>query len=142
MAVRLFFEAKLPPGACPPAALRKAAEAALSGPLSRGPVNVVYTGDAGIRKLNKRFLGKDRVTDVIAFNYPPSPVKGAVLGEVYVCVPQARRQAAGLGHSLSAELLVLTVHGALHLSGMDDATRAQRAAMNAKTSRLLNKLRF
>lgn len=140
MAVNIFFMAVAPEAAGNGGLLKKAAAAALGRAFAKGTVNVVYTGDAGIKKLNRQFLGKNRPTDVIAFNYPPAPGPGAVLGEVYVCVPQARRQAKAMGHELMTELLVLTVHGALHLAGMDDATQALRTAMNRKTARLLKKI--
>ncbi len=138
MPINVFFEVKTPASA-ETAALRKAAALAL-GAHARKPVNLVFTDGPGIKKLNRRFLGKDRLTDVIAFNFPHSPVPGADWGEIYVCVPVAARQAKTMGHSALAELLVLTVHGALHLAGMDDSTPELRRAMNLKTARILKKL--
>lgn len=138
MPINIFFEVKTQASA-ESAALKKAAALAL-GPHARKPVNLVFTGGPGIKKLNRRFLGKDRLTDVIAFNFPPSPVPGADWGEIYVCVPVAARQAKAMGHSALTELLVLTVHGALHLAGMDDSTPALRRAMNLKTAKVLKKL--
>ncbi|MDA8129870.1 MAG: rRNA maturation RNase YbeY [Elusimicrobia bacterium] len=137
MPLDVFFEGAKP--AVDKALLAKAAALGL-GRHSRRQVNLVYTGGPAIRKLNKAFLGKDRLTDVIAFNLPPAPVPGSPWGEIYVCVPVAARQARAMGHSLLTELLVLTVHGALHLAGMDDATPALRRRMNEKTARLLRKL--
>lgn len=136
----LFFEAAAPAAikAATPA-LRKAAALGL-GRHAKKPVNVIYTGGAGIKKLNKAFLGKDRLTDVIAFNLPPAPVPGSPWGEIYVCLPVAARQARAMGHSLLTELLVLTAHGALHLAGWDDATPALRARMNRRTAALLKKI--
>ena len=139
MAVSVFFG----PGASAASGHRRALARAAALGLGRNAsrrVNLVYTGGPAIRKLNKAFLGKDRLTDVIAFNLPPAPVPGAPWGEIYVCVPVAARQAGAMGHSLLTELLVLTVHGALHLSGMDDATPALRRAMNVRTAALLKKL--
>ncbi len=139
MPIKIFFEVKTPASAQAPA-LKKAAALALGARNARRPVNLVFTGGPGIKALNRRFLGKDRLTDVIAFNFPPSPVPGADWGEIYVCVPVADRQARVMGHSALAELLILTVHGALHLAGMDDSTPALRRAMNLKTAKLLKKL--
>ena len=139
MPITIFFEVKTPASAAT-AALKRVAALALGPRNARKPVNLVFTGGPGIKKLNRRFLGKDRLTDVIAFNFPPSPVPGADWGEIYVCVPVAARQAKTMGHSALAELLVLTVHGALHLAGMDDSTPALRRAMNLKTAKLLKKL--
>ncbi|MDD2805994.1 MAG: rRNA maturation RNase YbeY [Elusimicrobiales bacterium] len=136
----LFFEYPAPPevkAAAP--ALKRAAALAL-GRRARRQVNIIYTGGPAIKKLNRRFLAKDRLTDVIAFNLPPAPVPGAPWGEIYICVPVAARQARALGHSLLTELLVLTAHGALHLAGWDDAAPAQRRRMNARTAALLKKL--
>ena len=141
MAINIFFTAKAPAQVTGQTAVfKKAALAALGSAPAGLPVNLVFTGDAAIKELNRRFLKKNRLTDVIAFNYPPSPAAGAVWGEIYICLPQARRQAAAMGHALMTELLILTVHGALHLAGMDDATAAQRRAMNRKSGVLLKKL--
>ena len=41
------------------------------------------------------------------------------LGDIVICVDVARRQAQQLGHSLSDEIIVLSVHAAMHLLGMD-----------------------
>ena len=139
MPINVFFEVK-PPASAEITALKKAAALGLGARNARKPVNLIFTGGPGIKKLNRRFLGKDRLTDVIAFNFPPSPLPGTAWGEIYVCVPVAVRQARAMGHSALAELLVLTVHGALHLAGMDDSTPALRRAMNLKTAKLLKKL--
>ncbi|HCC47104.1 MAG TPA: rRNA maturation RNase YbeY [Elusimicrobia bacterium] len=140
MPLNLFFETAVPAEVkAAKTALARAAALGLGRHASK-PVNLVYTGGPGIKDLNRRFLGKNRLTDVIAFNLPPAPVPGSAWGEVYVCVPVAASQARALGHSLLTELLVLTAHGALHLAGMDDATPALRRRMNLKTAALLKKL--
>ena len=139
--VNVFFETEVPADVKKASAqLARAAALGLGARNARKPVNLVFTGGPGIKKLNRRFLGKDRLTDVIAFNFPPSPVPGADWGEVYVCVPVAARQARQMGHSLLTELLVLAAHGSLHLAGMDDHTPAERRAMNVRTAALLKKL--
>lgn len=140
MPVNVFFETAAQGGTgSRKALLARAAELGL-GRFARREVNLVFTGGPGIRALNRRYLGRDRLTDVIAFNLPPAPVPGFPWGEIYVCLPAAKKQAGQLGHSLLTELLVLTVHGALHLAGMDDATPALRGAMNRRTAALLRKL--
>jgi len=140
MAINVFFELKVPAEVqAAKAALARAASLGL-GRNARKRVNLVFTGGPGIKALNRRFLGKNRLTDVIAFNFPPSRVPGADWGEIYICLPTAARQARAMGHSLLTELLVLAAHGALHLSGMDDATPAKRRAMNVKTASILKKL--
>ncbi len=140
MPVRVFFETAAPASvrAAGPH-LAKAVRLGL-GRFSGRLVNLVITGGPVIRELNRRFLGKDRQTDVIAFNLPPAPVPGSPWGEIYVCLPAAARQARAMGHSTLTELLVLAAHGALHLTGMQDSTPRLRAAMNRRTAALLARL--
>jgi len=76
-------------------------------------ISIVLVEDAKIKELNKRYRGEHRVTDVLAFDY----------GEIVICLPQAKRQAKQLGHSLKKELAILLIHGILHLAGYDDKTK-------------------
>ena len=141
MAITTFFESEVPAEVeAGKALLARAAALGLGAKNAKKPVNLVLTGGPGITALNRRFLGKNRLTDVIAFNFPPSPVPGADWGEIYICLPVAARQARAMGHSLMTELLVLAAHGALHLYGMDDNTPAKPLAMNLRTAAILKKL--
>ncbi len=91
----------------------------------RGQVTVLLTTDREIRRLNRRFRGKDKPTDVLSF--PATPFQNAkpaerVAGDLAISVPTARRQAAEMGHSLAVELKILILHGLLHLAGYDHET--------------------
>src|ERR1035441_2531329 len=81
-----------------------------------GEVSVLLTTDAAIRKLNRRFRGKNKVTDVLSF-----PAEGigaeAIAGDLAISAPTALRQAVEQNHSLSTEIKVLILHGLLHLAG-------------------------
>jgi probable rRNA maturation factor len=79
-------------------------------------VTIALVGDAAMRRLNRRFAGKDRVTDVLSF--PSDPVEGA-LGDIAIATGVARRQARDGGHTELEELRVLALHGLLHLLGYD-----------------------
>ncbi len=91
-----------------------------------GRVSVALVGDAQIRDLNRKYLGKDAVTDVIAFalHEPGAPV----VGDVYVCFEQAHRQSQELGVPLDEELVRLTVHGVLHTLGYDHPDERREAS--------------
>jgi probable rRNA maturation factor len=84
----------------------------------RGEVTVLLTTDAVIRKLNRRFRGKNKATDVLSF---PADGIGAetIAGDLAISVPTALKQAVERNHSLSTEIKVLILHGLLHLSGHD-----------------------
>lgn len=94
--------------------------AAQSAVRLRGEVNVLLTSDQAIRSLNRRFRGKNKATDVLSFPADASaPGAEDLAGDLAISIPTARRQAAEQGHSLSAEIKVLILHGLLHLCGYD-----------------------
>lgn len=155
MSVKIYFTGKIPVEAADGLPLlEEAAEAALGRKFRNGTVNIVYAGSRKIHQINRDFLGHDYVTDVISFNYdvPSLQTKGMekaeieemraglILGEVYVCVPQARRQAKMMRHSFFTEMLTLTVHGCLHVAGMEDSTQELRDGMNRKTRQILRRI--
>jgi len=87
----------------------------------RGQVTVLLTSDAVIRRLNRRFRGKNKATDVLSFPADtPGPVR--IAGDLAISIPTARQQAADQGHALAIELKVLILHGLLHLAGHDHET--------------------
>ena len=79
-------------------------------------ITCLIANDGEVRRLNRFFRGKDQVTDVLSF--PPAKANG-IAGDIAISIDRARIQAAERGHSLSDELRVLMLHGALHLAGMD-----------------------
>jgi probable rRNA maturation factor len=94
-----------------------------------------------IAALNAEHLGKDGPTDVLAFpidepgeSPPDSP---AILGDVVLCPAVAFAQAADLGRTPEDELRLLTVHGILHLLGMDHAEPDEEREMFGVTDDLL-----
>jgi probable rRNA maturation factor len=60
-----------------------------------------------------------------------------VLGDVVLCPDYAADEAARAGQSLEAELELLTVHGILHLCGLDHAEPEEERVMKARTEELL-----
>ncbi|MDQ7843772.1 MAG: rRNA maturation RNase YbeY [Armatimonadota bacterium] len=98
-------------------------------------VTVALVSDGTIRRLNRRFLGKNRATDVLAF--PGDPPH---LGDVVISVPRARMQARRAGHAPAVEVALLAAHGTLHLLGYDDRSPRQRGNMWRRQVRLLGEL--
>ncbi|BCW95881.1 MAG: rRNA maturation RNase YbeY [Fimbriimonadales bacterium] len=64
------------------------------------------------------------------------------LGDIVISVETARRQAPLNGHDLLTELLMLSLHGTLHLMGYDDSTDAERAAMNGRAVSIVRGLGY
>ena len=78
-------------------------------------MTIALASDQRVRSLNRRYLGKDRSTDVLSF---PADEPG-ILGDVVIALGVAARQARAAGHPLATELRVLALHGLLHLLGYD-----------------------
>lgn len=93
-------------------------------------VSLVIIGEARMRKLNKKYRGKNRVTDVLVFDY----------GEIFICLPQAKKQAKRLGYSLKQELATLLIHGILHLAGYSDKTKKDYNKMAKKQKEIWRKV--
>ena len=90
-------------------------------------VSLLLTDDEEIQSLNKKYRNIDTPTDVLAFSQIEKVNNTAVLcdkeefllGDIVISVETAQRQAVELGHSLLYELILLSVHGFLHLLGFD-----------------------
>jgi rRNA maturation RNase YbeY len=102
-------------------------------------VSVALLGDVDIRELNRRYLGKDAPTDVLAFTLGEG---SDVVGDVYVGVEQARRQADELDVPVREELARLAIHGTLHVLGHDHPEGPERTSsdMFALQERILGEL--
>ncbi len=101
----------------PAVTVRRAVSTVLAAEHRTADISVTFVGRDTIRELNRRWLGHDAPTDVIAF--PLSAPGGRISGDIYVCAWQAARNARLHGVRLREELLRLVVHGTLHVLGYD-----------------------
>ncbi len=99
----------------------------------REELSIALVSDREIRALNRRWRGKDRATDVLAF---PLLEPGS-LGDVVISLDTARRQAREGGWPLATELRRLLAHGILHCRGYDHERAADARKMAAAERRLL-----
>ncbi len=88
-----------------------------------GEVALILVGPAEMQGLNREYRGRDEVTDVLAFPIDERDELPAgmprLLGDVVICLERCAAQAADQGHAPGDELVVLAVHGTLHLLGYD-----------------------
>lgn len=102
----------------------------------RGQVSVLLTTDVAQRRLNRRFRGKNKPTDVLSFPADrTAPGADKIAGDLSIGVPTARRQAEQQGHTLSTEIKVLILHGLLHLAGYDHETDSGEMALRERKLR-------
>ncbi len=107
----------------------------------------IATGER-VKQLNRDYLGRDELTDVLAFSareevgggHPPfvPPPDGVLhLGEVIIAYPQAVAQAEEYKHSVKREILTLIVHGVLHLLGYEHDTPELELKMRAREKEIM-----
>ena len=109
-------------------------------------VSLLLTDDQKIQSLNRKYRGIDAPTDVLAFsqieNLNSLPAskdeKEILLGDIVISVETAQRQAAELGHSLLYELILLSIHGFLHLLGFDHDYEKENDKMKSLETEIIN----
>ena len=115
----------------------------------RTAASIVFIGDAKMRKLNRQYRGQDKTTNVLAFPVTPHPplspreretagrVRGD-LGDIFICLPEAKREAKQYGWTLDHEIARLALHGFLHLLGYDHVRDNEAKVMEKMERKILN----
>ncbi len=80
-------------------------------------IEVMITDNKEIKKLNAYFRNIDKETDVLSF--PLENVPGAILGGIVISIEKAKKASNLYGHSVEEEIILLFIHGLLHLCGYD-----------------------
>lgn len=82
-------------------------------------VEITFTHDAFIQKLNKRYLGRDYPTDCLCFNLPDD-ARGRNIADIYISYGRAVEQAKDREEAIDFEIALLTAHGVLHALEYED----------------------
>lgn len=98
-------------------------------------MQLIFVSQEEIHRLNLAYRHMDKPTDVLSF--PNDDPKDRSLGDVFISVEQAIKQAKDYGHSLDREIGFLAVHGYLHLLGYDHHTQEEEALMIQKQEEIL-----
>jgi probable rRNA maturation factor len=122
-----------------PARLRRHIDSALLHlGIVDGDLSVVVLDDEAMSAAHADHLGVDGTTDVITFDLRDEPRPDAPLdAEILICLDEARRRAAELGHETWRELLLYVVHGVLHCIGYDDHDAASHQRMHEREDEIL-----
>ena len=133
------------------------AGAAIGHRAAGGELGIRVVGSAESRRLNARYRGKDKPTNVLSF--PPAPLprplsggpaprnrqSGAAarpLGDLVICAQVVRSEAREQEKPLQAHWAHLVVHGALHLIGYDHERDAEAKRMERREIAILRRLGF
>jgi probable rRNA maturation factor len=87
---------------------------------------VICTHSRFIRTINRKYLGHDYITDVIAFELGSD---GGEEAEIYINLDAAKKQARYYGETYKQESNRLLIHGLLHLFGHGDKNMGDRKKM-------------
>jgi probable rRNA maturation factor len=107
-------------------------------------LSITFVTNRAIRAMNRKHLGRDGVTDVIAFGFRPAGDRNPapIVGDVYIAPDVARASARSNGVGVRQEVARLVVHGSLHAIGYDhpEGPGRMRSAMWNKQERLVRRL--
>ncbi len=108
--------------------------------LTDSEVSVSLVDDAQIQELNRRYLGRDKATNVLAFSMREGDfvsLHPQLLGDVVISVDTARRQSNRFGLKEPEMIILLMIHGILHLVGYDHEGEKKGSNEMAKKQREL-----
>ena len=108
-------------------------------------LSILLVGDAQIRELNRRYLHRDKPTNVLAFPMRKgeySTLHPHLLGDLAISAETARRQSNRFGLDPMQMVVLLMIHGILHLVGYEhEGTRKGGREMAIKQRELFQKCR-
>ncbi len=107
-----------------------------------GELSILFTDDRGIAELNRRYLGREGPTNVLAFPMSPGPlsdVSTGMLGDIVISVERAAQEAEQWGDSHEDCIYRLLIHGILHLLDYDhEGTPEEAERMDREQARLIS----
>ena len=110
---------------------------------TQSDLTILFVDPDPIAELHERWMSLEGPTDVMSFpmdELRPGDGKTTmegVLGDLVICPWVAAQQAAAAGHSTMQEMMLLPIHGILHLLGYDHVTPEQERQMFGLQRQLL-----
>ena len=103
----------------------------------RAPANlsIALVGQGRISELNRRYRGKNRVTDILAFGGNDG------LGEIVICLREVKKNAKKYGLTFEKEFSKVLIHGIFHLLGYNhEESEKEAERMRQKEEYYLSQL--
>jgi rRNA maturation RNase YbeY len=101
-------------------------------------INVIFCNDEYLLDLNQRFLDRDTLTDVIAFDYDEGEAE--ISGDIFISIDRTRENALKFDASPDRETFRVIIHGVLHLCGYSDVKQEEKLTMSKKEDYYLSLL--
>ncbi len=110
----------------------------------RKNLSVVIVNNKEIKKINKLYRQKERATDVLTFSFlgrdKHFQVMEDVIGEIFISAEMAKKQAQEASSSFKKEIILLFVHGFLHILGYNHKTRKEAFKMRKLEEKILSEV--
>ena len=105
-------------------------------------MTIVIIDDEKMQSLNKQFRKIDRTTDVLSFSSEESdPDNGRpYLGDVIISYPQVLRQAEQYDQTVDSELMLVLIHGILHLLNFNHDNLKDKIIMESLQKKIIEKV--
>lgn len=103
-------------------------------------MEIIFVNLNEIHQMNLKFREIDRPTDVLSFVNDDEDISS--LGDIFISLEQAEKQAKDYEHSFEREVGFLAVHGYLHLKGYDHHTPEEEKEMIEIQETILNKAKL
>ena len=100
-------------------------------------LNYIFCSDTYLLAMNQQYLDHDTYTDVITFDN--SELADVIVGDIFISIDRIRENAAQFSGNETDELHRVMIHGALHLLGYKDKTKADKSLMTEKENFYLTK---
>ncbi len=117
--------------------------------VANGQLDLTLIDATTMADLNMIHMGHEGPTDVLSFPMDAdepdvAPIDGPPrhLGDIVICPEVAAAQAPGHAGSIEAELVLLTVHGVLHILGHDHVEADETALMQGRERLHLQRFGF
>lgn len=104
--------------------------------LSGRDLNILLADNREITVVNREYFGRDRPTNVISFSYLDG-YSSEVVGDIIISVERASEEATAAGITLHERLVVLIIHGFVHILGYDhEEDKCERRRMRYREKKL------
>lgn len=107
-------------------------------------ISISFVDNEEIRELNKLYRNVDKETDVLSFPMEEGEdvFSMNILGDIVISLEKALEQSIEYGHSLTREIIYLTVHSMFHLLGYDHMTEEDKLVMREKEKEVMKRLKI
>ena len=103
-------------------------------------IELVYIDENEMIQINREYLGKEYVTDIITFRLDENEHNMAIEGTLFCCARRITEQSTEFGTDIKSEFYRIFIHGLLHLAGYEDAHHDLKHQMTAREDHYLEQL--